>query len=709
MSVLHLEPIHPRTRKSEILAFCHKAGDIDRRQIGLIELQGGQVSIEIPERWEARLINALDGAQFQHHRVRAWATGSETDGTGEENHFQRLARLLNLESDAEAQQASENLERFSPQEAEKTGNSLIDLAIDEEHSGLGGRFILTLVKRNRSVSLPWTRLGVGAPVLLSAQGDSDYSVRGVICEKRQRFIRVAINEMTEEDVQTWRIDRSNDEVARQRQQSALGRVQSARGDRLAELRRIMLGERPPSFSESKDFQPLSPSLNPSQLEAIEHALSARDFALIHGPPGTGKTTVVIELIRHAVLRGEKVLASAPSNLAVDNILERLIASGEKAVRLGHPARILQELREYSLDFLVEKNEHRLLAKDLRREAMLLQRKAQKFHRAKPVPGSRKDLWDQINAIRDDARQLERQAIENVLDSADILLATTTGLDSEILGQRQFDLAVVDEACQSTEPGCWIPILRSRRVVLAGDHCQLPPTVVSREAADEGFGRSLFERLFDTCGSDVTRRLTTQYRMHAAIQDFSSMEFYDAELEADAAVRDHLLCELAGVEQKSLTQQPVHFIDTAGAGYEEETEPNGESRLNPQEAELVTGKVRELLDAGLPPSDIAVITPYSAQVRLLRQMIKEDGLEIDSVDGFQGREKEAVVISLVRSNSDGEIGFLRDIRRMNVALTRARRKLIVIGDSATLSAHPFYTSLFDYFDDINAYHTVWEEK
>ena len=247
------------------------------------------------------------------------------------------------------------------------------------------------------------------------------------------------------------------------------------------------------------------------------------------------------------------------------------------------------------------------------------------------------------------------------------------------------------------------------MVLAGDHCQLPPTVVSREAEDEGFGRSLFERLIDTCGSDVTRRLTTQYRMHAAIQDFSSMEFYDAELEADEAVRDHLLCELAGVEQKSLTQQPVHFIDTAGAGYEEEIEPNGESRLNPQEAELVTEKVRELLDAGLPPSDIAVITPYSAQVRLLRQTIKEDGLEIDSVDGFQGREKEAVVISLVRSNSDGEIGFLRDIRRMNVALTRARRKLIVIGDSATLSAHPFYTSLFDYFDDINAYHTVWEEK
>ena len=207
-------------------------------------------------------------------------------------------------------------------------------------------------------------------------------------------------------------------------------------------------------------------------------------------------------------------------------------------------------------------------------------------------------------------------------------------------------------------------------VLAGDHCQLPPTVVSQPAAAEGLGVSLFERLMQRYGPAVARRLTVQYRMHTQIMDFSSLEFYEAELTADDSVAGHLLCELPGVAATPLTQTPLELWDTAGAGYDEETEPDGESRRNPQEAALVVRKVRLLLDSGLAPQDIAVIAPYAAQVRLLRSELPIAGLEIDSVDGFQGREKEAVVISLVRSNPAGEIGFLADIRRMNVALTRA---------------------------------------
>jgi ATP-dependent RNA/DNA helicase IGHMBP2 len=269
--------------------------------------------------------------------------------------------------------------------------------------------------------------------------------------------------------------------------------------------------------------------------------------------------------------------------------------------------------------------------------------------------------------------------------------------------------VIDEACQSTEPGCWIPLLRCDRVVLAGDHCQLPPTVLSREAAREGFGVSLLERLAAMHGDKVTRLLTVQYRMHEQIMRFSSSEFYDDQLEADATVCGHRLCELPGVTGSPLTETPVQFIDTAGASYDEEREPDGESRLNPQEAVLVARKVRALLDAGVQPVDIAVIAPYAAQVRRLRRVLAGiEGLEIDSVDGFQGREKEAVVLSLVRSNNEGEIGFLADVRRINVALTRARRKLLVIGDSATLSILPFYQRLFEYFESVGAYQTVWEE-
>jgi predicted DNA helicase len=268
--------------------------------------------------------------------------------------------------------------------------------------------------------------------------------------------------------------------------------------------------------------------------------------------------------------------------------------------------------------------------------------------------------------------------------------------------------VVDEAAQSIEPGAWIPLLRADRVVLAGDHCQLPPTIVSREAAAEGFGVSLFERLMALYGRAISRRLLVQYRMNRAIMDFSSLEFYDAELEADPSVAEHLLRDVPGVASIPLTASAAEFIDTAGAGLDEELEPDGESRLNPGEAAIVQRKVAALVESGVSPRDIAVIAPYAAQVRLLREHLDLSGLEVDSVDGFQGREKEAVVISLVRSNAEGEIGFLADVRRMNVALTRARRKLIVLGDSATLAGDPFYRRLIEYFESIGAYHTVWED-
>jgi predicted DNA helicase len=245
-------------------------------------------------------------------------------------------------------------------------------------------------------------------------------------------------------------------------------------------------------------------------------------------------------------------------------------------------------------------------------------------------------------------------------------------------------------------------------VLAGDHCQLPPTVISREAASEGFDISLFERLFAQFGEQAAQLLAVQYRMHAAIMNFSSRQFYDGSLIAHESVRDHLLSGLPGIADNEFTSRPVDFIDTAGAGFDEELEPDGESRRNPGEARLICRKVNELIEAGLNESAIAVIAPYAAQVRLLREMLSFEKLEIDTVDGFQGREKEAVLISLVRSNAEGQIGFLSDVRRMNVALTRARRKLLVVGDSATISSHLFYQELLDYFEGIGAYRTVWEE-
>ena len=697
-----------------------------------------------------------------------------TPSTADE-HFARLTKLLELESHAQARRAAEEAKRFTGAEAERTGNTLVDLTIADEDAGLGGRYILTLVKRRRG-ALPWTRLDVGSPVMLSPDVDqlkrrsagygnsanNANSFRGVICQRGEHGLAVALAQLPEEmgDIETWRVDLAGDDVAAQRQRIALSRAKNARANRLAQLRDVLLGVKPPNFDADKDESPLDEGLNETQLQAVRLALAARDVALIHGPPGTGKTTTVVELIRRAVRRGQTVLACAPSNLAVDNMLERLLAAGEKAVRLGHPARVLPQLRASTLDLLVEEHEDVRLSHKLIKDAMRLFRRADRYTRAKPAPGEKREMRQEAKRLIEDARRLENQAVEHILDQADVLCATTTALDDSLLGDRRFDLAVIDEACQSTEPGCWIPLARCEKIVLAGDHCQLPPTILSKEAGEQGFGISLFERLIKLHAKPIgipsgtvpilrgassaglspskmglspspgrySQLLTVQYRMHEAIMDFSSREFYDGQLSAAPAVQKHLLHDLPHVAQSPLTESPVEFIDTAGAGYDEELEPDGESRRNPQEAELTVRKVRALLAGGLEPREIAVISPYAAQVRLLRELMQSigrsglwpdnsgssgqrpdlRGLEIDSVDGFQGREKEAIVISHVRSNAECEIGFLGELRRMNVALTRARRKLLIIGDSATLGAHPFYARLLEYCERIGGYRTVWEE-
>ncbi|MFO0876565.1 MAG: AAA domain-containing protein [Gemmataceae bacterium] len=627
-------------------------------------------------------------------------------------HFARLAELLELEAEAEARQVVERVQRLPTAQAEASGYSLVDLVFRDGYPGLGGRYLLTLSKRDLQARLPWTRLGSGTPVVLSLQGTRRAEgYRGVVSDRGTNQVQVAFNEPPDDEGPgaLWRLDIAPDEAARIRQRQALDRAAGARRNRLAELRSVLLGERSAEFAASQPFDILDENLNDSQREAVAFALTARDVALLHGPPGTGKTTTVVEIIRQVVRRGQRVLVCAPSNMGVDNVLDKLLAHGETAVRLGHPARVLPHLREHTLDLLLEDADDTRLARKMIKEAFTLFRQAGKWTRARPEAGAKQQMRQEARGLLADARRLESQAIASIIGRTPIVCATTTGLDDELLGNAHFDLVVIDEACQSTEPGCWIPLAWGGRLLLAGDPCQLPPTVVSAEAARRGFAISLHERLHSLLGPALTRRLDVQYRMHEQIMTFSSQEFYEGSLLAHDSVSQHRLCDLPGVTASPLTETPVTFIDSAGAGYDEELEPDGESRRNPQEADLATRKVRALLDAGVSPADIAVIAPYAAQVRLLRRLLASvNDLEIDSVDGFQGREKEAVVLSLVRSNLEGEIGFLADVRRTNVALTRARRKLIVLGDSATLAHHPFYQRLCEYFEAIQAYHTVWEE-
>lgn len=598
-----------------------------------------------------------------------------------EAHFEGLLRLVELEAAAQAERTQAALERLTPDQAERAGLSILDLVVADEHAGLGGRVILELRRRTEGAELPWSRIDVGSPVILAG-------LRGVVTERDRRRLLVAFSSVDEEPEAPLRLDLSSDEITAEREKRALRTAENA-APRFVEL---FAGRAEPRFDPEAPI--VDVDLDDTQKEAIAFALTAHDVALIHGPPGTGKTRTAAALIGAAVARGDKVLACAPSNIAVDNLLERLVALGLDAVRLGHPARISKGLVDRSLDLLVERHESVRLARKLVKEAWALRRQADRFTRSKPPPGHKKELRAEARRLLADARRFEREATEQILDGADVVCATTS-LDTELLGGRRFDLLVLDEACQCTEPSAWIPLRLAETVVLAGDHQQLPPTVISEAALRGGLAKSLFEQILDRYGPSVSRRLGVQYRMHRHIMGFSNDRFYEGTLEADASVADHTLQDLP----------PLSFVDTAGSGWQEAVEPDGESRLNEGEAELVAKKVTELLERGVPRDTLGVITPYAAQVRLLRSLIED--VEVHTVDGFQGREKDAILISLVRSNWDGDIGFLADLRRMNVALTRARKHLVVIGDSATVGAHPFYAAMIEYFEAHGAYGTVWD--
>ena len=705
MASLRLESLPHRIGKGDVLRFVCDVGGITGAQVGRIDLRGSIAVVEVPGPWLARLVRSLDGATIRENRVHARADGAFVAGEGDE-YFARLARLIELESGAESDRAAQDGPAV---DASRSGKVLVGLVIAGEDSGLGGRCILSFTRRNRELELPWNRLEPGTPVLMIADADVE-RWRGVVCERDRMRISIALDEPPEgtDRFSNFSLRVSTDQLGRQRQVAALDRVRSATRDRLAELREVLLGRSEPRFGPIEPLATLDLGLNASQRAAVDFSLAANDVAIIHGPPGTGKTTTLVEIIRQAVRRGDKVLVCAPSNLAVDNLLERLLVSGENPVRLGHPARVMEALRARTLDILAMSHPHTRQARKFAKEAFALFRQAGKYTRAKPEPGARQAMRAEAKSLLADARKLEAEAAESILNRANVVCATLTGLDSEILGQRSFDLAVIDEAGQGTEPATWLPLLRSNRVVFGGDHCQLPPTILSKEAADAGLGVSLMERLASMFGDRATRLLNVQYRMHRHIMEFSSLHFYGAELTAHESVAEHRLRDLPGIPSTELTESVVEFIDTAGAGFDEEMEPDSSSRRNPREAQIVADKVRALLEAGVPATSIAVIAPYAGQVRLLREMLDVAGLEIDSVDGFQGREKEAVVLSMVRSNAEGELGFLGETRRMNVALTRARRKLIVVGDSATLGGDPFYAEMLAHFESIGAHRSVWEQ-
>lgn len=513
-----------------------------------------------------------------------------------------------------------------------------------------------------------------------------------------------------------------DEVTLRRMRDGLDEAARAEG-RTARLLEMVLGAVPPRPTRMSYQVKVDAALHEDQRLAALHGILAEDIGLIHGPPGTGKTRVLVEVVRGCVERGERVLALTASNAAVDHLALSLLEADPSLplARLGQPARVHPALEQHTLVALTEAHERRQMAKDLVEQAFQLLRQA----RRRSARG--RDAWQKEREARveagklfADARRLERQAATDVLDRTRVLCGTLTGLRDDVLGDELFDVLVVDEASQALTPALVLGVLRAKRVVLAGDHKQLPPTVISPRAARDGLSDTAFARLTSSDPEGrCSRMLTVQHRMHESLMAFPSSTFYADKLRAHPAVAGHALqdLEVRGGDVCA-PDRVLDVIDTAGTGHEERSSEGSAgssgggsgTRENPGEAGLVERVVRDLVTSGLEAARIGVITPYAGQVALLGSRLADlvdQGLEVDSVDGFQGREKEAIVFSAVRSNSEGEVGFLADERRLNVAITRARRKLVVVGDSATLSTDERWRALFDHAIAHGAYRSAFE--
>jgi ATP-dependent RNA/DNA helicase IGHMBP2 len=419
----------------------------------------------------------------------------------------------------------------------------------------------------------------------------------------------------------------------------------------------------------------------------------------------------VELIRQALRRSERLLVTAASHAAVDNLAERLLEAHVPVLRLGHPARVSEKVLASTLDARLDQSDARQRSRRLMAEAMELRRRIQK-RKARGNLDVR-----EARELRDEAKRLQREAHsqldlarELIFAEAKVVCVTAVGADPGLLHGLAFDRVVLDEATQAVDPWALAALLCADKAVLAGDPCQLPPTVVDPTAAQSGLATSLFERMAVQHGAELLQMLTVQYRMHSALMAFPSQSMYGGKLVAAEGVAQRDLAQI-GVADDPLRPGPLVFLDTAGKGYVEERSEDDPSTRNPGQAERVALEVRRLLARGLPARDIGLITPYDAQVRLLRELlrdVREAGLEIASVDGFQGREKEAIVVDLVRCNERGELGFLRDTRRMNVALTRAKRFLMVVGDSATLASDSYYRNFMDAADAQGATLSAWSD-
>ena len=488
-----------------------------------------------------------------------------------------------------------------------------------------------------------------------------------------------------------------DETSYKTMFNALDKVITAKG-RLGYLRDLFY-----SRMEAGTFNFRSmhfPYLNPAQEEAVNKVLRAKDVAIVHGPPGTGKTTTLVEAIYETLMRESQVLVCAQSNMAVDWISEKLVDRGVNVLRIGNPTRVNDKMLSFTYERRFESHPDY--------DQLWALRKAIREVRTNRKKGD-KNFHQKVERLKERATELELRIKSDLFSEARVIACTLVGSANHLLDGQKFGTLFIDEAAQALEAACWIPIRRVSRVILAGDHCQLPPTIKSFAALKAGLGKTLMERIVEN-KPEVVTLLKIQYRMNEEIMRFSSSWFYNNQVESAPDVKYRSILDL-DIPMTWVDTSQFVFPEESGISFKEEFVGESFGRINKAEAELTLmalqhyfekiGKERILQER----IDVGVISPYRAQVQYLRRQLKgkdffkpfRDLISVNTVDGFQGQERDIILISLVRANDEGQIGFLRDLRRMNVAITRARMKLIILGDASTLTRHPFYKKLYEYID------------
>jgi ATP-dependent RNA/DNA helicase IGHMBP2 len=603
--------------------------------------------------------------------------------------------------EAEQRQQWEAVRKHGLKQLEQEGYAIRGLLARDDRSGFLGRSLITF-ERTYGAERGGFRLSASDPVIVRHQAEPETNnMKAILHRITPRSIELLVDDAPEQ----WLIDEvcaielGPNDVTFQRLRAGIEAMRDLDGVRRS-LRDRLLGLEP-AMPPKRVTKLKREGLNEKQNEALDIMAAEPSLFLLHGPPGTGKTTTMSYAIAEAVARGQRAIVGTPSNQAVDNMAHALLDRGLDVLRLGHPSRVDPALHDYTLEGKLSAHPQKLVAEDLFKQARKLFREASQ----KKLQGRSLDAREQAFALRregkaliDEARTIEKRALAHILEQTPVVLGTLTGLRDDLLDGSTFQLGVIDEATQAVTPAIYTLLSRVERLVMGGDHKQLGPVVLSQKAEKDGMGKSAFERLMTSKTPPPSVMLEKQYRMHTQIMTYPSNALYDGKLVADKSVASR---KLDGDWPALL------FVDTAGRGFDEAKAGDQGSTFNEGEAALALDLARRLVEQGLEAEHIGILSPYSAQVQHMRGLAGDEAFEINSIDGFQGREKDAIIVTLVRSNDNREIGFLSDLRRLNVALTRAKKALIVIGDSATITSHPFYNGFVDYAIAEGAHKSAWE--